>query len=404
MLYASLNLIKRSWILVLVLLLGALSAYTNHSTYGAPAMQPTPDVHTVPNPALLITPTNTPFPIPTPDDEESSPAAGEEPAAPSQPTDNDSVNSNPDINTNGDEENNNPNDNAPGVDTTTGATGGAGATATGTTGTSATNTQPGATQSNPTGLNGVINVVTLNLRKGPSTTTHIIDTLFMNDQIEVRGRDSTGKWLYICCGSRSKGAGWVSAQFITPKFPAGQTTATLPLVGATASTAAPIVTTNVTSTITTTTTQVAAVKPAQVINNNGATPIVLEMRPMPAFAWQGQTMELYFVVHNNGDQPIANVRLLDDLPEELALVNATIGAQGTITHTGTTQNGPILAINWPTVGANEQLTATITVRIEADTPDGAMIDNLAVINTNQGNQAVAGITISMPPTLLPQFR
>lgn len=393
MLQSSLNLVKKSWILILVLLLGVLSAYTNHPIYGAPAATPTPDVQTVPKPELLATPTNTPFPTPTPNSEDSS-SGSSGPVVPTQPDDNND-NNDPDDN-DGNENNNNTNNNSntPGANATSGATSGPGAS-----------TTAGATQADTPGLNGVINVVTLNLRRGPGTTAHIIDTLFMNDQITILGRDSGGKWLYICCGSRAKLTGWVSAQFVTPKFPAGQTMDALPLVGASVVNSPTITSPTITSTAgTTTTAQLAATQQNLATGDTTATPILLEMRPMPAFAWQGQTLALSFVVHNNSDQPIANVRLLDDLPEELAFVEATIGAQGTISHTGTAQNGPLLAIHWPELGANERITATVTVRIESDTPDGAMIDNLAVINTEQGNKALAGITISMPPTLLPQFR
>lgn len=369
--------IQKFWIVLLVLMLGGLSFYTSHPTYGAPAATPTPDVQTVPKPEVISTPTNTPFPTPTPEGD-NSPSSGGGPVATRESDDNNDEN----------EENNTASDNQGGGNSSNGnAPSSGGTTNTNNTGGSA-NTQAGANQANGARLTGVVAVVTLNMRKGPNTSEHIVDTLFMNDPVEVLGRDSSGGWWYICCGSRSQQSGWVNAQFITPDFAVTQANTLLSVVGGAGN--------QVAAPVSAATTNVAAGQPGT------APALLLEMRPLPAFAWQGQTLELHFVLHNNSNQPIANVQLRDDLPPELAFVKATVGSQGTASATATDQPGPIFTIHWPEVSANSQVTATVTVQI-ATAGNGALIDNLAVVKTAKGNEALAGITIAMPPTALPRF-
>ncbi len=369
-----LTITKRYWIVVLVLILGMLSTYTSLPIYGAQVATPTPDVQTVPKPEIPPTPTNTPFPTPTPN---SPPDEGEPIATPQSGNDD-----------NNDEEDNdgdNGNNENSGGDNNGGGSSNSGTT-NGNSGSGATDTQSGSTQTTQTGITGVVAAVTLNMRKGPSITDSIIDTLFMNDTVAITGRDSTGNWWYICCGARAQLAGWVSAQLITPNFAAAQANTLIPVISKTANQPAPAGQNSATGATT----------------QNPA--LLLEMRPLPAFAWQGQTMDLHFVVHNKSANAITAVQLRDDLPAELRFVRATIGSQGSVTDTNTVQTGSIFTIKWPEIAANGQVTATVTVQIQPETQSGMLIDNLALVTTAGGDEALAGITIAMPPVALPQFR
>lgn len=374
-----LTITKRYWIVVLVLLLGMLSTYTSLPMYGAQASTPTPDVQTVPKPEIPPTPTNTPFPTPTPNSSsgDSTPVATPRPAEDDDNDDeenNDVENGNNDTgnNSGGNSGGNNGSNNGGSTNTNPGS--------------GTTSTQPVATQPAKTGLTGVVAAVTLNMRKGPSTTDNIIDTLFMNDLVEIIGRDSTGSWWYICCGARAQLSGWVSAQLITPNFAAAQANTLIPIISNTAH------------------------EPASAAQNaaRGSTAqvpvLLLEMRPLPAFAWQGQTMDLHFVVHNKSANAVTNVQLRNDLPPDLVFVEATIGSQGSITSTNTRPTDSIFTIEWPELAANEQFTATVTIQIQPATASGVLIDNLAIVTTDEGDEALAGITIAMPPVVLPQFR
>jgi len=346
------------WIVLVVALLGLLSIHTSNPIYGAPDATPTPDVQTVPKPIEVLTPTNTPFPTPTASDDSSSPDDGS--VATPQPEDEGDNNIN---------DNNNDNHN--------GGSNNSGATANN----SSTSENSAATTATTTGLIGLVNVVTLNVRKGPSADDHIIDKLFLDDQVEVLGRDGAGLWWYVCCGSGTQRAGWVNIQFITPQFAAADAATRLPVLA-----------------------NRAAAAPEQTGETTGASTLRLEMRPLPAFAWQGQTVQLHFVVHNTSNQALSTISLRDDLPPEVVFVSATVDNGGTYSYRGAVESGPLLTIEWPTLPAQKKFTAMVTLQIRSDTATGALIDNLAQVTSAKGEQALAGLTLAMPPLRLPVFR
>ncbi|MEZ4736411.1 MAG: SH3 domain-containing protein [Caldilineaceae bacterium] len=383
--------LRQYWLVLVIALLGGLSIYTSSPSYGAPLATPTPDVQTVPKPELLFTPTNTPFPTPTPDSGDTGPVGGG-PVATRQPSDDEDTEEPTETNNSGDTGNNS--------NSGAGNEAGAGAPTTGTATTvSAT---VGITGTGPT---GVVNAVTLNVRKGPSSTDHIVDTLFMHDQVTVLGRNGAGDWWYICCGSGAQRPGWVSVRFLTPNFAADQATDLLPLLTNSATPTTPAVNTTGATTES---------EPAPADDTaDGANPaaeaspgslLLVEMRPVPAFALPGETVQLQITIHNRGTAALTDLRLRDDLPDELAFVAATVSDQGVYRYTGPKERGPLLTMEWPTVPANTTVTATVTVRIDAATPHGALLDNLAAVTATGSEEALAGITLAMPPTLLPQFR
>ena len=359
------------WILLLVLGFGLLSLYTSHPIYGAPVAQSTPDVNTVPKPAATPTPENTPFPTPTRvDDNPANDNGGGSPGDEDQNSDN---NDNSDNSDNSDSGNR-------GSDS---ASGGGGANAVVDVGNEESSTQQGAGATN--GITGLVTAVTLNLRKDPGATARMVDTLFLNDPVAILGRNQSGNWLYVCCGARTQLAGWVSKQFVSTNLSSDQEMARIPLFESAVSVAT-------------------SASGANTGSQAAADSLVLEMRSLPTAIWQGQTIEIQLVVRNRGNQALTGVQLRYDLPTELAVVKTATSGEGKVNVSGARQGGPVVAVDWPTVPANGQLTATVTVQIATTVADGALIDNLAVVNTSQGIEALAGITLAMPPTALPQFR
>lgn len=394
--------LRHYWLALFVVAVGLLSAYTSSPIYGAPAMTPTPDVQTVPKPVILNTPTNTPFPTPTPSNDPNAPSGGG-PVATRAPSNNQGDNGN---NNQNNDDNNNNNDNQPSNQpgnanaTPTSAAPGNGPAANPT-----ANTAPGTgTQITGTtsGLTGVVNVVTLNMRKGPSTSDHIVDTLFKHDQVVVSGRDRAGAWWYVCCGAGSQRTGWVSAQLITPNFTAAQAAALPVLVNSPlpVATKTALATPQTTATVQATGTPESAGTPTEA----AAASLLMTMRAQPAFAWQGQRIQLQLVLRNSSSQALTDLHLRNDLPPELAFVAATVSDGGDYRYTGAAESGPLLTLDWPALPADAQVTATLTLQIRADTPIGAVIDNLAVVTSAEGAEALAGLTLAMPPTGLPQFR
>ncbi len=367
------------WILIVVLAFGLLSIYTSHPTYGAPAAQSTPDVNTVPKPVKPPTPENTPFPTPTPVSDNSSGDSG-----------NSNANNDSNDDANDDEDASFPGNENQGGSNQASSNNGSNEPAAGAGGGNASagnaNTPMNGTEQNPNSVTGVVTAVTLNLRKEAGGAAPVIDTLFLNDAVAILARNQSGDWLYICCGARTKLPGWVSKQFVSINAVNNQTLAQIPLF------------TNGSGQGT------ATVPPA----NTGAKAIddalVLEMRPFPSAVWQGESVAIHFVVHNRSNQPFTGIQLRNDFPAEMAVVNAQISNQGKVSYSGVRQSGSVITVNWPTVQANSQVTATVTVQIASNVADGALIDNLAVVKTSEGAEALAGITLAMPPVALPQFR
>lgn len=329
----------RYWIAVAVITFALLSVYTSNPTFGQ-AATPTPDVNTVPKPEEIVTPTNTPFPSPTPADDNEIPSGGGAPSV--DPT----ATRAPDTDSADDSEDSNP-------------------------------LPPG------TAITGTVATVTLDVRRAPNPGANIVDTLFQGDSVEILGRDHGGSWWYICCGAGAGRAGWVSAQSIT--LANADAAAAIPV---TANSSAPSV---INSDMLTSTTALTL-------------PLVLEMRPSPAFVWQGQTVQLHFVIHNQSDQTLTNVSLRDDLPSTLQYQTTTAGNQGEVVTDGAVAEGEIFSISWPEINAGERLTATVTLQVATNVSNGALIDNLAVVSTDEGAEALAGITFAMPPMRPPLFR
>lgn len=238
---------------------------------------------------------------------------------------------------------------------------------------------------------GVVAGVNLNVRQGPGTDNDVAGKLRANDTVSVLGRNATGDWLYICCIGDPPANGWVSAQFITPAFAAGD----LPEVAA-AAPVAPAPAATPTSEAGTTTqatgdTATAADAPA------AAGGLSVSIAQQPPFAVQGREVALVYTVRNDGSADLVDVVLSSDLPGPLTLVGAT-AAGATVSQ----QDPAAVQITWPSLAAGESATATVRVRVAGDVPDGATFANLATVTAGD-ESVVNGITIGMPPALLPEF-
>jgi uncharacterized repeat protein (TIGR01451 family) len=304
-------------------------------------------VHTVPKPEELFTPTNTPFPTPTPVGAAATPTPTrtKESAQPEA------------------------------TETTTLPPAAGGVTDNPPTNL-ATTTVPTVT------LSGVVTVTLLELRKAPAAEARIVDTAFHGDSITILGRNSDSSWWLICCGSNQH-QGWVLAQAIQPNFNPSVAQALIPLLvlGETA----------VVSNTVNTAGQASAL-------------LQLEMRPSPAFVWQGQQFDLQLVVTNLGSTPATNVSLRDDLPKTLRYLKATVRNQGHLQTTRNAEGGAVFRIDWAQLAPGAKVTAVITLQVAPDAVAGTLIDNLAVVKAQQAADVAAGITLAMPPTLAPQFR
>jgi uncharacterized protein YraI len=238
------------------------------------------------------------------------------------------------------------------------------------------------------GVQGTVAGVNLNVRSGPSTDDAVLGKLRGSDTVTVLGRNAGGDWLYICCIGTPAQNGWVSTQFITPAFAAGDlpevTKEGQPVTGTGAGTGAAGG-------------SEAAATPAP---TTGGGALGVAIAQQPPFAVQGREIALVYTVSNDGAEDLADVVLSSELPAPLSLIAATAGSAGEVTRTA---GSPAVTVKWATLPAGESVSATVRVRVASDIPNGTTFANLASVTAGNGETASTGITIGMPPSLLPEF-
>jgi len=375
--------VTRYWLIGTVLFFALLMFYTSSPVFGAQAATPTPDVKTVPPLQLVATPTNTAVPTVTPvpvapvntlapTATSAATNAGPTSTAPS-PTATRRSSATPD-----DDDDDNE------ADTPSGG------------GSSPALPAPPSI-SQPAGITstqivsgrvftGTVASVVLNLRKNPNGEQRPIDTLFRGDMVQILGRSADGAWWLICCGADARLPGWVSATSIRPSFVISQTNPLLPIMAG----------------------QSGALGASTTVSGTRQTStdtraLQVEMRPNPAFAWQGQTVAIQVVITNRGTVAATNIRLRDHLPPTLQYMRAVVGNQGQLQTQASAEGGSVINLAWARLAPGASVTATITVQIAPNAAADSLIDNLALVTADQQADVSVGVTLAMPPTVLPQF-
>jgi uncharacterized repeat protein (TIGR01451 family) len=130
--------------------------------------------------------------------------------------------------------------------------------------------------------------------------------------------------------------------------------------------------------------------------------LLLQLETSPVFVSQGDEIVMRFIVTNPGKVAAVNVQVRNELPKSLSLVaNSTTG--GTATTEKSAAGATVLLLSWPSLAAGAEAEATVRLVIAPNTPNGSVIDNLAVAWADNAAAFTAGISIGMPPALLPTF-
>lgn len=130
--------------------------------------------------------------------------------------------------------------------------------------------------------------------------------------------------------------------------------------------------------------------------------MLLEM-DAPAGALPGEEIEIVYIVTNPSTSTATNVRVRNRLPEALTLVSAEADDNGTATLETEADGSTVVLFDWATLGPNESTTATLTVTVAEEAIPGDVIDNLAVAFADNGAPYTAGVSIGLPPAILPGF-
>lgn len=228
-----------------------------------------------------------------------------------------------------------------------------------------------------TGLQGLVDVTTLNVREGPSVDFPIAGKFVEGDVVELLERTENGNWYLICClTDAGTGSGWANAQFLVPLGMSRQEANRRLARPVSASTAAAG-----------TTTVPLTASPA----------LTMTIEQLSPFVVQGGTVELLYTILNPGEADALDVTLHNDLPVGLFYVGAQTG--GTLQD----EDGAI-SVAWDSLPASQTVTVTLTLEIQGDLADGATIDNVASADAANAGSASGGVSIGLPPADLPTFQ
>ncbi len=123
----------------------------------------------------------------------------------------------------------------------------------------------------------------------------------------------------------------------------------------------------------------------------------------PRGALPGEIIEIRMVVRNPANEIAGNVRIRNRLPDTLTLVAAEADRGGTALLDKDDDDATVVIFAWDTLAANQMAEAVLTLKVSADATPGTVIDNLAVAFADNGAPATAGVSIGLPPAILPAF-
>ncbi len=133
-----------------------------------------------------------------------------------------------------------------------------------------------------------------------------------------------------------------------------------------------------------------------------ATVLELRLSARPEVVRQGERFQLTFYLLNRGPEEAVDVALRDRFPPDL--VPGAVEPGGGVVTWEAEEGTAVLQVTWPVLPANSSTQVTVEVTVAEGVPDGAVIDNLAVVQAGNSEPVTAGISLGMPPFLLPTFR
>lgn len=123
----------------------------------------------------------------------------------------------------------------------------------------------------------------------------------------------------------------------------------------------------------------------------------------PGMALPGAEVEIRFTVTNPSNQTATNVRVRNLLPVGLTLVAADALNGGLASLESDSSGRTAVLFGWDSLAPNQSVEAVLLVSIDADLAAGTVIDNLAVAYASNAAGATSGVSIGLPPVVLPYF-
>jgi uncharacterized repeat protein (TIGR01451 family) len=130
--------------------------------------------------------------------------------------------------------------------------------------------------------------------------------------------------------------------------------------------------------------------------------MALEMTA-PNMAVSGGEVEIRFIATNPSNVVANNVRIRNRLPATLVLIAADAEDGGTSLLETEEDGATVVLFAWDTVAGGQSVEATILAMVAPDLPNGTVIDNLGVAYADNATGNTAGLSIGLPPAILPFF-
>jgi|GEM_PF-4626279 len=127
--------------------------------------------------------------------------------------------------------------------------------------------------------------------------------------------------------------------------------------------------------------------------------LLLELEQNPHFVQQGDIVTLQFSVTNQSHEIATNVLLRDSFPPDLKIISCLTQGSIELCQPDTTE----LQIRWPQLLSSQVVTTNIQLLVSATLPDGAVLENLAVVYSKEIPGQTTGYRLGMPPALVPYF-
>ena len=118
---------------------------------------------------------------------------------------------------------------------------------------------------------------------------------------------------------------------------------------------------------------------------------------------QGEQVELLFAVSNPADATARNVRIRNLLPASLILISAEADGHGEAVLETESSGGTVVLFSWASLAPGEQRQGRILAEIAPEVRNGVVIDNLAVAFADNASGSTTGVSIGLPPAILPFF-
>jgi hypothetical protein len=131
--------------------------------------------------------------------------------------------------------------------------------------------------------------------------------------------------------------------------------------------------------------------------------ITVTGQQQPLFSWQGLPITLVFTIAVGADSPASQVRFRYEVPEGLKFIAAE-NKDGILVTDKTAAGRDLITLSWPSLDPRATERVTVSLLVDEDLPDGAVVDSLVAVTSRNGGRVSAAVVTGLPPAAPPDFQ